>query len=50
MASINPNSSFVTAAGKTGLSYDQLINRIVEVAVERYSREEPDFFKTNSSA
>jgi D-alanine-D-alanine ligase len=49
MASINPNSSFVTAARKAGLSYDQLINRIIDVAVERYSREEPDFFKTNNS-
>jgi D-alanine-D-alanine ligase len=45
MASINPQSSFVTAAKTAGISYNQLINRIIEVAVERYSREEPDFFK-----
>ncbi len=49
MASINPNSSFVTSARKAGLSYDQLINRIIEIAVERYSKEEPDFFKSNNS-
>jgi len=45
MASVNPHSSFVTAAKTAGISYKQLINRIIEVAVERYSREEPDFFK-----
>lgn len=45
MASINPHSSFITAAQKAGISYNQLINRIIEVAVERYSKEEPDFFK-----
>lgn len=45
MASINPHSSFMTAAKAAGISYNQLINRIIEVAVERYSREEPDFFK-----
>ncbi|MBU1186759.1 MAG: ATP-grasp domain-containing protein [Acidobacteria bacterium] len=45
MASINPHSSFVTSAKAAGLSYNQLINRIIEAAVERYSREEPDFFK-----
>lgn len=44
MASINPDSSFVKAAMKAGFSYDQLINRIIEVAVQRYAREEPDFF------
>ena len=49
MASVNPASSFVTAARKAGLSYDKLINRIIEVAVERYSKEEPDFFKSNNS-
>ncbi|MCJ7680812.1 MAG: ATP-grasp domain-containing protein [Candidatus Aminicenantes bacterium] len=45
MASINPHSSFVTSAKAAGISYNQLINRIIEAAVERYSREEPDFFK-----
>jgi D-alanine-D-alanine ligase len=45
MASVNPGSSFVTAARKAGLSYEQLINRIIEVAVQRYSREEPDYFQ-----
>lgn len=45
MASINPHSSFVTAARTEGISYNQLINRIIEVAVDRYSHEEPDFFK-----
>jgi D-alanine-D-alanine ligase len=45
MASINPHSSFVTAARAQGISYIHLINRIIEVAVERYSKEEPDFFK-----
>jgi len=45
MASINPGSSFVRAAMIAGISYDQLINRIIEVAVDRYAKEEPDFFK-----
>jgi len=45
MASVNPHSSFVTAAKTAGISYKELINRIIEVAVERYSKEEPDFFK-----
>jgi D-alanine-D-alanine ligase len=49
MASINPASSFVTSARKAGLSYEKLINQIIEVAVERYSKEEPDFFKPNNS-
>lgn len=44
MASINPHSSFVTAAKKTGLTYNKLINRIIEVAVQRYAIEEPDYF------
>jgi D-alanine-D-alanine ligase len=44
MASINPDSSFVTSAKKAGMSYSRLINRIIEVAVERYSREAPDYF------
>lgn len=49
MASINPHSSFVTAASRAGYSYNQLINRIVEVAIQRYAAEEPDFFgKTNN--
>ena len=50
MASINPTSSFVKAATKAGYSYDQLINRIVEVAVQRYAREEPDFFGTANNS
>jgi D-alanine-D-alanine ligase len=44
MASLNPGSSFVYAARKAGYSYDQLINRIVEVAHRRYAAEEPDLF------
>jgi D-alanine-D-alanine ligase len=46
MASINPGSSFVRAAMIAGISYDQLINRIIEVAIDRYAKEEPDFFKS----
>lgn len=49
MASVNPDSSFVTSARKAGLSYDRLINQIIEVAVERYSKEEPEFFKSINS-
>lgn len=49
MASINPHSSFVTSAKVAGLSYNQLINRVIEVAVERYSKEEPDFFKPSNN-
>lgn len=45
MASINPGSSFVKAAMKAGFSYNQLINRIIDVAIERYSKEAPDFFR-----
>jgi D-alanine-D-alanine ligase len=45
MASINPGSSFVRAAMKAGFSYEHLINRIIEVAIDRYAKEEPDFFK-----
>lgn len=45
MASINPDSSFITAAKTASISYNHLINRIIEVAVQRYSNEEPDFFK-----
>ncbi len=44
MASINPHSSFVTAARTAGMSYNKLINRIIEVAVQRYGKEEPEFF------
>lgn len=44
MASLNPTSSFVNAAQKAGYRYDQLINKIVEVTIERYAREEPEFF------
>jgi D-alanine-D-alanine ligase len=44
MASINPDSSFVFSAEKAGYDYDQLINRIVDVALERYAREEPVYF------
>jgi D-alanine-D-alanine ligase len=49
MASVNPDSSFVKAAIKAGYSYDKLVNRIIEVAVERYAREEPDFFHPNDN-
>ena len=44
MASINPDSSFVFSAGKAGYDYDALINRIIEVALQRYAREEPVYF------
>jgi D-alanine-D-alanine ligase len=44
MASLNPGSSFVYAAGRAGYSYDQLVNKIVEVAYRRYATEEPDLF------
>ncbi len=44
MASLNPNSSFVHAAKKAGYGYDRLVNRIVEVACERYAAEEPEYF------
>lgn len=44
MASINPHSSFVTAARKAGLSYNKLMNRIIDVTVQRYAVEEPEFF------
>jgi len=49
MASVNPRSSFVKAATKAGYSYDKLINRIIEVAILRYSREEPEFFHSNEN-
>jgi D-alanine-D-alanine ligase len=44
MASINPTSSFVLAAKAAGYSYHKLINRIIDVALERYAIEEPEFF------
>ena len=44
MASINPTSSFVSAAEVAGIDYAGLINRIIDVAVERYAIEEPAFF------
>ncbi len=44
MASLNPASSFVYAARVAGYSFDRLINRIIEVACERYAAEEPDYF------
>lgn len=49
MASINPHSSFVTAAKTAGMRYDGLINRIIDAAVDRYSHEEPDFFKPSNN-
>ncbi len=36
MASLEPDSSFVLAAGKAGYSYSRLINRLIDIAVERY--------------
>jgi len=48
MASVNPGSSFVKAATKAGYSYNKLINKIIDVAIQRYAREEPDFFGTNN--
>lgn len=49
MASVNPGSSFVRAAIKAGYGYDKLINKIIDVAVQRYAREEPDFFHPNDN-
>jgi D-alanine-D-alanine ligase len=49
MASLNPDSSFVVAAKKSGLSYNQLINRIIDVAVLRYAQEAPDYFGNQNS-
>ena len=37
MASLEPDSSFALAAEKAGLSYNNLINRLIEVAAARYS-------------
>jgi D-alanine-D-alanine ligase len=48
MASVNPTSSFVHAAKAAGYRYDQLINKILDVAVSRYAMEEPDFFGANN--
>jgi D-alanine-D-alanine ligase len=48
MASLNLDSSFVQAARKAGYSYNKLINHIVEAAVQRYAKEEPDFFFQNN--
>ena len=45
MASINPTSSFVKAAKVAGYSYGQLMNRILDVTIERYAAEEPDIFR-----
>jgi D-alanine-D-alanine ligase len=50
MASLNPKSSFVVEASKAGYSYARLINRIVDVACERYAAEEPDYFGNNHQA
>ncbi len=47
MASINPASSFVYSGQKAGMSYGKLINQIIDVAHERYAKDEPDFFKSN---
>lgn len=44
MASINPTSSFIRAAKAAGYTYEELINRIIDVAIGRYALEEPDFF------
>jgi D-alanine-D-alanine ligase len=44
MASLNPGSSFVHGARKAGYTYDQLVNRIVDVACQRYAADEPEFF------
>ena len=44
MASINPSSSLVYAAKVIDLDYDQLINKILESAISRYAREEPEIF------
>jgi D-alanine-D-alanine ligase len=48
MASLNPDSSFVMAARDAGYTYTKLINHIIEVAVQRYAKEEPDFFFQNN--
>ncbi len=48
MASLNNNSSFVTAAREAGYTYNKLVNQIIEVAVQRYAKEEPDFFSQDN--
>jgi D-alanine-D-alanine ligase len=47
MASVNPRSSFIMAAVKAGYIYNKLINKIIDVAIKRYAREEPEFFHAN---
>lgn len=47
MVSINPASSFVHAAKTVGISYIQLINKVLDAAVERYAREAPEVFVTS---
>jgi hypothetical protein len=37
----------VHGARKAGYTYDQLINKIIEVAHQRYATEEPDFFNSH---
>jgi D-alanine-D-alanine ligase len=49
MASLNPDSSFVQAARQAGYSYNKLINHIIEAAIQRYAKEEPDFFYQNNT-
>ncbi len=49
MASLNPTSSFVTAAREAGYAYNKLVNQIIEVAIQRYAKEEPDFFYQNNN-
>lgn len=44
MVSINPASSFIHAAKAVGMSYNRLINAVLEAALERYAREEPGLF------
>jgi len=44
MVSINPTSSLVYAAKVMNLEYNQLINRILNVALTRYALEEPEIF------
>ncbi len=39
MASLSPSSSFVCSAKASGLTYEELINRIFEVAVRRYKED-----------
>ncbi|MDW7738562.1 MAG: ATP-grasp domain-containing protein [Bacillota bacterium] len=37
MASLEPDSSFILAAKEAGLSYEQLLNKLIDIAAERYS-------------